>query len=81
MTQLLIRNLPPTVKEGLRKRAQGNGRSLEAEVRTILVDIVSAGREGPVIEWLASSERFRSQHGGADLPLPEREAPRHVEFD
>lgn len=81
MAQLLIRNLPEPVKEELRERAHGNGRSLEAEVRKILVDLVSAGREGPVIEWLGSSERFREQHGGTDLPLPDRQTPRPVDFE
>ena len=40
MAQLLIRNLPDEVKEGLRERARANGRSMEAEARAILIDIV-----------------------------------------
>lgn len=36
MAQLLVRNLPEEVKERLKRRAEANGRSLEAEVRDIL---------------------------------------------
>ena len=36
MAQLVVRNLDEDVKEGLRRRAKGHGRSLEAEVRDIL---------------------------------------------
>ncbi|QIK62381.1 Arc family DNA-binding protein [Leucobacter viscericola] len=81
MAQLLIRNLPEPVKEELRERARDNGRSLEAEVRKILVDLVAASHEDPVLSWLGSSERFRSHHGGVDLHLPERQAPRPVDFE
>ena len=37
MTQLVVRKLPVEVKERLRLRAGRHGRSLEAEVRDILV--------------------------------------------
>lgn len=40
MAQLLIRQLPDEVKEGLRERARQNGRSMEAEARTILADCI-----------------------------------------
>lgn len=36
MGQLVVRNLPDDVKDRLKRRAQGHGRSLEAEVRDIL---------------------------------------------
>lgn len=39
MAQLLVRNLPEEVKERLARRARLNGRSLEAEVRTILAGV------------------------------------------
>lgn len=81
MAQLLIRNLPEPVKEELRERAHNNGRSLEAEVRRILIDLVTADREGPILDWLDSSQRFREQHGGVNLQIPERQAPRLVDFE
>lgn len=40
MAQLLIRNLPDDVKEGLRERARTNHRSMEAEARAILADFI-----------------------------------------
>ncbi|MFV0433822.1 MAG: FitA-like ribbon-helix-helix domain-containing protein [Leucobacter sp.] len=40
MAQLLIRQLPDEVKEGLRERARLNHRSMEAEARAILADVI-----------------------------------------
>ncbi|QIK63296.1 Arc family DNA-binding protein [Leucobacter viscericola] len=40
MAQLLIRQLPDEVKEGLRERARASGRSMEAEARAILTDFI-----------------------------------------
>ena len=37
MAQLVVRNLPDDVKERLKRRAKQHGRSLEAEVREILM--------------------------------------------
>lgn len=42
MTQLVVRRLPEEVKERLRARAGRHGRSLEAEVRDILVRAAEA---------------------------------------
>jgi plasmid stability protein len=36
MGQLLVRNIPDSVKERLRRRAKQHGRSMEEEVRDIL---------------------------------------------
>jgi len=36
MAQLLVRNIEESVKEGLRRRAQQHGRSMEEEAREIL---------------------------------------------
>lgn len=36
--QVLIRNLPTGTKNQLRVRAKGNGRSMEAEARTVLIE-------------------------------------------
>ena len=36
MAQILVRNLDEKVVEGLKRRAQSQGRSLQAEVRAIL---------------------------------------------
>jgi plasmid stability protein len=36
MAQVLVRGLDPDVVEALKARAQANGRSLEAELRTVI---------------------------------------------
>lgn len=41
MEQILIRNLPAGTKAALRARAEVHHRSLEAEVREILAEVVS----------------------------------------
>ena len=40
MASLVVRNLDDAIKEALVARAQENGRSMEAEVRAILIDVV-----------------------------------------
>jgi antitoxin FitA len=75
MATLTIRDLDDDVRAQLRIRAAQHGRSMEAEVRSILRDAVmarpAAGRLGSRVH-----ERFAAV-GGADLDLPERsDAPR-----
>lgn len=41
MSQLLVRNLDPGVKERLKVRARRHGRSMEAEAKAILQEAVS----------------------------------------
>ena len=40
MASLVVRNLDDAIKEALVARARDNGRSMEAEVRAILIDVV-----------------------------------------
>ena len=42
MATLTIRNLPDDVHQGLRARAEANGRSMEAEVRAVLATTIVA---------------------------------------
>ncbi len=79
MAAVSIRNLDDTVRERLRVRAAAHGRSMEAEMRAILVEAVRepADDEG-LLDALAA--RF-SELGGVELDLPPRsEAPRAVDF-
>lgn len=74
-----IRNLDDTVRERLRVRAAAHGRSMEAEMRAILVESV---REPTDDEGLLDAlvARF-GELGGVDLDLPPRStAPRAVDF-
>lgn len=79
MAAVSIRDLDDAVKERLRVRAAGNGRSMEAEIRVILAAAVADPDEGPdLFEVLIS--RF-DDLGGAELDLPARtELPRAVDF-
>ena len=58
MAQLIVRDLDDEVKEQLRQRAKRHGRSMEAEVRSILQNAVR--EETPPVKGLGTriSERF-----------------------
>ncbi|MGI8461391.1 MAG: FitA-like ribbon-helix-helix domain-containing protein [Solirubrobacterales bacterium] len=73
MAAVSIRDLDDQVKERLRVRAAHNGRSMEAEIRTILADAVSesSGSEGLFTVLL---DRF-GEIGGVELELPGRATP------
>jgi plasmid stability protein len=45
VAQILVRRLPDTVVDRLKARAQGNSRSLEAEVRAILEQVTKEKNE------------------------------------
>ena len=79
MAAVSIRNLDDTVRERLRVRAAAHGRSMEAEMRAILVEAVrEPSDEKSLLEALA--DRF-GELGGVDLDLPPRSAaPRAVDF-
>ena len=71
MASITIRNLDDDVKTGIRKRAAGNGRSMEEEVRLILREAV--GREDVPGKGLGTAihELFKP-FGGVELELPSR---------
>lgn len=65
MEQILIRNLPPGTKAALRARAEQHHRSVEAEVREILGEVL--GREPVTLVDLLGTDE------GADIEFePER---------
>lgn len=70
MATLTIRNVDPQVHQRLRERAAGNGRSVEAELRQILNDVVAREDSDMNLAQFLHAE-FR-RVGGADLALPER---------
>jgi plasmid stability protein len=79
VSALSIRNLDDRVKERLRVRAAGHGRSMEAEVRAILTDAVAEPGETAGM-FQAIMDRYGEQ-GGVELNLPPRAArPRAAEF-
>lgn len=79
MATLTIRNVDDAVKDRLRSRAARNHRSLEAELRAIVVEV--AGNEGKEEPNLAEAIRRRfAPFGGMDdweaaAPSPTMEPP------
>jgi len=74
MATLIIRNVDEEVKKRLMRRAAENGRSTEAEVRSILK---SATDEA---SWLAEWFDLLPGFTGINLELPKRSAPRDLEL-
>lgn len=70
MGALSIRNLDDDVKERLRRRAAGHGRSMESEVRAILADALSDPETSDGL-FQSMLDRF-GEIGGAELDLPPR---------
>ena len=65
VTAISIRNLDPDVKARLRVRAAEHGRSMEAEIRAILVDAVTERPMG----LFDALRTISLEHGGVDLDL------------
>lgn len=79
MADVSIRNLDDDVRDRLRRRAAGNGRSMEAEIRAILTEAVRHPDEPTsLVEALVAAARAV---GGVDLDPPARDEPvRWAEF-
>ena len=77
MADVSIRNLDDRVRERLRVRAAAHGRSMEAEMRAILVEAVQepGDDEGPLSALVASARAL----GGIDLDLQVRTAARPLD--
>lgn len=73
MASVTIRNLPDDVKQALRERAAGNGRSLEDEARRALIALVQP--ESAVVRKSIGQMIFEMSRPGIDLPeLPDSPA-------
>lgn len=82
MATLTIRGLDDATHARLRVRAAEHGRSMEAEVRAILQDILA--RPNPDEEYGLGSKihAMAMEIGGFELEIPPRtEVPRYVDFD
>ena len=73
MAALSIRGLGDDVRERLRIRAAQHGRSMEAEIRAILIEAVRQPAE-PASLFSALLDRF-GELGGIELELPVRATP------
>jgi plasmid stability protein len=75
MSTLMVRNVDPSLKEKLRVRAAQHGRSMEAELRHILSDVLEE-RQTPEIGLGEAIRRRFAPLGGVELELPPRELAR-----
>ena len=77
MGSITIRKLDDRTKALLRKRAAGNGRSMEAEARLILAEAVMRERVPAKGLGTAIHELFKPL-GGVELELPPRGSTREL---
>lgn len=66
MANMTVRNLPDEIRDRLRAQAKSNQRSLEAEVRSILIQSAIASSDG------GFGQRIRERYGrhlGEDLAV------------
>ena len=76
MATIVVRNLDENVKQLRRVRAAKHGRSMEAEVRSILEETLRE-RDNFAVAIMETFQKF----GGVELDIPPRtEMPRYVEF-
>lgn len=73
MATLTVRNVDPELQKKLRVRAAHHGRSMEAELRQILKDVLKGGAEEPEIGLAEAIRRHLAPFGGVELELPPRE--------
>lgn len=73
MAAISVRDLDDDVRERLRVRAAGNGRSMEAEIRAILTAAV--GEVDPAADLFTTLLQRFAEAGGVDLPDPPRASP------
>jgi antitoxin FitA len=69
---LNIRQLDPALKEQLRIRAAHHGRSMEAEARAILKEVLMKGRPTTGADLVAVIRGRFAPLGGVELELPSR---------
>jgi plasmid stability protein len=69
---LNIRQLDPGLKEQLRIRAAHNGRSMEAEARAILKEVLTKGHPKTGADLVAAIRSRFAPLGGVELELPPR---------
>jgi plasmid stability protein len=73
LAAISVRNLDDRVKERLRIRAAGHGRSMESEIRAILAEAVGEPNDANGL-FQTMLDRF-GEVGGVELELPPRTTP------
>ena len=73
MATLTIRNVDPGLQQRLRLRAAQHGRSMEAELRQILKDVLRGDPAEQELNLAESIRRIVEPLGGIELEIPPRE--------
>jgi plasmid stability protein len=73
MPTLTIRNVDAELQQRLRVRAAQNGRSMEAELRHILKDVLRGDPQEQELNLAESIRRIFAPFGGVELDIPPRE--------
>ncbi len=73
MAAITVRQLPDEVRQRLRVRAAENGRSMEAEVREILVNAVAEEEPTVDLTWVEALIALGEEYGGIHLEIPVRD--------
>ena len=80
MASITVDNIDDGLKQRLRVRAAGHGRSMEEEAREILREVVDNGL--PPDDLAAAIRKRAAALGGVDLAIPKRESMREpIRFD
>jgi plasmid stability protein len=72
MATLMIRNVDTALKQRLRVRAARHGRSMEAELRSIVNDALARDEDGEPKNLAEAIRRHFAPLGGVELELPPR---------
>ena len=64
MAQLLVRNVSDNTVANLRRRAREHGRSVEAEHRAILEEVLAGERAARASAWLKAADSLRAELKG-----------------
>lgn len=79
MTAITVRKLPEDAKQRLRMRAAANGRSMEAEARSILLAALDQPSRVD-LTWIEQLIAVGDELGGVELEIPRDEPARFVDF-
>ena len=74
MATITIRNLDDKVKRALQVRAALNGRSMEAEAREALSQLLKEGQVAPQLPPGTANQMRFAKFGRADQPIPPRQS-------
>jgi plasmid stability protein len=78
MAIITIRNLDEKVKRELQVRAALNGRSMEAEARETLTQLLSNNETSSIQPLGTAIQKRFAPNEGVDMPIPPRQYPKRL---